>query len=386
MILPRPHERHELEKRLDRARVVLLVGPRQSGKTTLARSLVDPESANYFDLESPSSLARLDEPMNALEPLRGLVVIDEVQLRPDLFPVLRVLADRRPLPARFLVLGSAQPAALRQSAESLTGRISVMEIGGLRLSDLGAEHADRLWLRGAFPEAALAPDDDAAAAWLADYARSLVERDLPAFDVRLPTAAIYRLLAMVVHRNASVWSSNDPARSLGISEHTVRRYLDLLTDALVVRQLPAWFANITKRQVRAPKVFIRDSGLAHALLEIRTRDALLRHPASGGTWEGMALEETLRVLGGPQAYFWRTHNGAELDLYLPGVAGGIGVEVKRQDAPRITASMRSALTDLELARLFVIVPGERGYDLAENVHVLPVAALASDDPFRVGAR
>ena len=361
---------------------MLLIGPRQCGKSTLARSVVDLASENYFDLENPADLARLTAPMTALAPLVGTVVIDEVQLRPDLFPILRVLADRPSRPATFLVLGSAQPTALHQAAESLAGRLSVVELGGFRVSDLGADSLDNLWFRGGFPRASLAASDEDASLWLGDYARALVERDLFALDVRLPSTALRRFLSMVAHYTGQIWRSADPARSLGISEHTVRRYLDIATDALLVRQLQPWFANIGKRQVRSPKTYVRDCGLANHLLGIHSPAALLRHPASGATWEGLMIEEVLRLLDPPESYFWATQGGAELDLFLPVGQPRLGVEVKRADAPRITPSMRSAIADLELDRLVVIYPGDRSYALSDKVVVMPATTLADPEAAR----
>lgn len=374
--LDRPHDEVNLERALKDMPVVVLVGPRQCGKSTLARQLVAPDSVNYFDLENPLDLARLTEPMTALDSLRGLVVIDEVQLRPDLFPVLRVLADRASAPATFLVLGSAQPVALRQASESLAGRVRIIELGGFALSDVGADHQDSRWLRGGFPRAYLANSDQSAHEWLSDYARSLVERDLFALDVRLPSTALRRFLSMVSHYNGQTWNNAEPARSLGISEHTVRRYLDLLSDALLVRQLQPWFENLGKRQVRSPKIYVRDSGLAHQFLGITTLPELLRHPKSGGTWEGMVVEEVLHSLKPSEAYFWGTHGGAELDLFLPIGDQRIGIEIKRSDAPTITASMRSALTQLRLDRLVVFYPGARRYQLSDQVVVQPFSTLA----------
>lgn len=371
-----------IHDRLAQNPVVLVIGPRQCGKTTLARSIVEPGSENYFDLENPTDLARLTEPMTALTPLTGTIVIDEVQLRPDLFTVLRVLADRADRPATFLILGSAQPAALRQSSESLAGRVAVVELGGFRFSDLGAADLDTLWFRGGFPRSTLATSDQAASRWLADYTRALVERDLFALDVRLPSTALRRFLSMVAHYTGQIWRSADPARSLGISEHTVRRYLDIATDALLVRQLRPWHANVSKRQVRSPKTYIRDSGLANHLLDIHSNVALLRHPASGATWEGLVIEEVIHLLDPPESYFWATQNGAELDLFLPTVGLRLGVEVKRSDAPRMTPSMRSALADLELDRLVVVYPGTRTYDLSERVRVVPAATLADPSAAR----
>jgi uncharacterized protein len=388
-MIERSADRQRLELAMRRNQVVLLVGPRQSGKTTIARTVAELGGPNYFDLEEPVDLARLDQPMTALRPLTGTVVIDEVQRRPDLFPVLRVLADREDRPATFLVLGSAEPAALRQASESLTGRLGVVELAGFGPAEMadvtasGTSEAptalDRLWLRGGMPRAALADDDDAAFDWLAGYVRNLVERDLFEFDVRRPAAALRRFLAMVAHVTARIWNNADPARSLGISEHTVRRYLDLATDALLVRQLPAWSANVGKRQVRAPKVVVRDCGLSHALLGIASWTELLRHPVSGSTWESLVIEEVHRVLSPPESYSWATHGGAELDLFLPVVPRSgirLGIEVKRADAPTLTPSMRSALGDLELDRLVVVHPGSRRYELTDRVEVVPFDVFA----------
>lgn len=342
----------------------------------MARSILPSKAEAYFDLEDPRDLARLDEPMLALESLRGIVVIDEVQRRPDLFPALRVLADRDPSPATFLVLGSASPSALRQAAESLAGRIEILELGGLGIVDVGAEHFDDLWLRGGFPRSFLASDNEASTSWRTNYIRTLATRDLPEFGVGLPAATIERFLAMAAHAHGQLWNSAEPARALGIAETTVRKYLDVLADMMLVRVLPPWHANVAKRQVRSPKVYFRDSGLAHTLLGIDNRASLLRNPRVGATWEGTIIEECIRQTGKTMTpYFWRTSNGAELDLLLIGGDSRIGIEVKRTDAPRITPSMRSALTDLQLDRLTVYYPGRRRYALSEQIDVVPIAEL-----------
>jgi len=367
-----------LREALRRSRVVALLGPRQCGKTTLARTLVPAESPNYFDLENPVSLARLDAPLTALESLRGLVVIDEVQRRPDLFPVLRVLADRPRSRARFLILGSASPALLRQSSESLAGRLEVVDLGGLTLRDVGARALGRLWLRGTFPRAYLARTLRDSAVWRRELMRTVVERDVPQLGATLPAQALLRFWAMLAHVHGATWNAADPARSLAVSEPTVRRYLDLLTGLLLVRQLPPWHENLSKRQVRAPKVYVRDSGLLHQLLGIGTERELLRHPRLGASWEGFAVEEAIAAVEPEAAYFWATHAGAELDLLLLRDGRRLGVEVKRSDAPVLTASMRIALRDLRLDRLIVVYPGARSYRLAERVDVLPLAALAEE--------
>lgn len=359
-----------------RSRVVALLGPRQCGKTTLARGFVAADSPNYFDLEDPASLARLTEPETALRPLRGLVVIDEVQRRPDLFPLLRVLADRRPLPARFLILGSAAPQLLRQSAETLAGRIETVQLEGFRLADLGAAAQGRHWLRGGFPLAFTARSEADSFAWRQQFLQTFLERDLPQLGVGVAAPALRRFWSMLAHYHGQIWNAADPARALGVNESTVRRYLDLMTGVFMVRQLPPWFENIGKRQVKAPKIYVRDSGLLHALLGLGTLRDLEHHPKLGASWEGYAVEEVLKALRPDDAYYWATHNGAEIDLVLFKGGKRIGVECKRADAPTFTPSMRIALADLKLDQLMVVYPGERRYRLEGRVEVLPLKELA----------
>ena len=374
-MIDRPQLTLRIRRALRRSRVVVLLGPRQSGKTTLARALVNGESPNYFDLEDPASLARLDQPMTALQSLRGTVVIDEVQRRPDLFPVLRVLADRKPLPARFLILGSASPALLRQSSESLAGRLEIIDVPGLSLAEVGTRWLNRHWQRGGFPLSYLARTNDDSYTWRRQFIQTFLERDLPQLGIGIPATALLRFWTMVAHYHGGIWSSADPARSLGIGESTVRRYLDLLTQLLLVRQLQPWHENLAKRQVRSPKVYIRDSGLLHALLGIRSERELLSHPKCGASWEGYALEELLKRAEPHEAYFWGTHQGAELDLLLIRKGRRVGIEVKRTDAPTLTSSMRIALADLKLDELDVFYPGTRSYELAPRVKVLPVTSI-----------
>lgn len=368
-----------IRRALGRSRVVALIGPRQSGKTTAARRIVAAHSANYFDLEDPASLARLAEPMTALARLRGVVVIDEVQRRPDLFAVLRVLADRRPLPARFLILGSASPDLLRQSSESLAGRLETIAIAGFSLEDLGARQLARHWRRGGFPPSFLARSEADGAAWRRQFIQTFLERDLPQLGVGIPGPTLLRFWTMVAHYHGNVWNAADPARSLGVSEPTVRRYLDLLTGVFMVRQIAPWHENLKKRQVRAPKIYVRDTGLLHQLLGLRTERELLSHPKCGASWEGYAIEEALKLVEPDAAYFWATHQGAELDLLLIHRGRRYGVEIKRADAPQLTRSMRVALEDLQLTHLTVLYPGTRRYALGERVSVVPLAALATGD-------
>ncbi|MEX0830717.1 MAG: ATP-binding protein [Nitrospirales bacterium] len=364
-----------LKAAIQGSRVVVLSGPRQCGKTTLARELLSEESINYFDLEDPASLARLDEPMTALRSLKGLVVVDEVQRRPDLFPVLRVLADRKGTPSRFLILGSASGDLLRQSSESLAGRMEYVTIGGFTLSELSASAEPQLWRRGGFPLSYLAKTEADSLAWRKSFVRTLLERDFPQWGVRVPATALQRFWTMLAHYHGQVWNAAEPARALGVSESTTRRYLDLLTDALMIRQLQPWHANLGKRQVKAPKVYVRDTGLLHHLLGIDKAKALVSHPKLGASWEGFVIEQILLMEPHDDAYFWATHQGAEIDLILRRGNRLLGVECKRADAPRLTPSIRIALEDLGLERIAVIYPGNKRFPLSDNVEAIPLDEL-----------
>jgi predicted AAA+ superfamily ATPase len=365
-----------IQNALERSRVVVLIGPRQCGKTTLARQFVPPTSVNYFDLEDPFSLARLDQPMSALQNLSGLVVIDEVQRRPDIFPVLRVLADRDPLPARFLILGSASPALLRQSSESLAGRITIISMSGFSLEEVGAEAQNQHWRRGGFPLSFLALNEEQSLEWRKDFVRTFLERDIPQFGFTIPSTSLFRFWSLLAHYHGQIWNAAETARALEVSQNSVRRYMDLLQDLFMVRQLQPWYANIGKRQVKSPKVYIRDTGLLHYLLGIRNEQDLLLHPRSGASWEGYVIEEVIKAAVPDETYFWGTHAGAELDLLLLKDGKRIGVECKRMDAPRLTPSMHIAMEDLQLDRLLVIYPGPHSYLLADNIQTVPLKTLA----------
>lgn len=367
----------EIRTALKRSRVTALVGPRQSGKTTLARQILPPDSKAYFDLEDPRSLARLAEPMTALGPLKGTVIIDEVQRRPDLFPVLRVLADRRPLPARFLILGSATPDLLRQSAETLAGRLETITLSPFGIEELGPDVFPRHWRRGGFPPSYLARSEKDSFIWREQFIRTVLERDLPQLGISIPAATLFRFWTMLAHYHGSVWNAAEPARSLGLSQPTVRRYLDLLTGLYMVRQLQPWHENLQKRQVKAPKIYLRDSGLLHTLLGVRTDREMLSHPKVGASWEGYVIEEVLKTVRPDASYFWATHTGAEVDLLLFKGGRRYGVEIKFQDAPRLTPSMRIAMEDLHLEGLTVFYPGDLRYELAERVTVVPLAEIAT---------
>lgn len=364
-----------IEEALKRSPVVLLSGPRQCGKTTLAREFVALDSLNYFDCEDPRSLARLEEPMTALSSLEGIVVIDEVQRRPDLFPVLRVLADRPNANATFLVLGSASGSLLRQTSESLAGRVEVVAMQGFTLGEIDESDASQLWLRGGFPRSFLAATDDDSWMWRKQFAATLVERDLPSWGVRVPSSTLLRFWQMLAHYHGQIWNAADIARSMGLSEPTVRSYLDIMTDALVVRQLQPYHVNIAKRQVRSPKIYMRDTGLLHQLLSIRSNHDLLHHPKSGASWEGWIIEEILASVEPDSFWFWATHSGAEIDLYIELFGRKIGIECKRTDHPKVTRSIRQAITDLQLDEVIIVHSGDSTFPLADNVQAMSVQSV-----------
>ena len=366
--------RNAVELALTRFPVVTIVGPRQCGKTTLARQLVSADSANYFDLEDPVSLARLENPRTALQDLTGLVVIDEVQRRPDLFPVLRVLVDRDDNPARFLVLGSAGPDLLRQSAESLAGRIEYIELAGFGVDEVGLGRMSELWVRGGFPLSFLAPTDAASVAWRRAFLRTFVERDLPQFGAALGVPALHRFLAMLAHYHGQILNVAELATALEVAQATVRRYVDLLEHLFLIRQLRPWRENLRKRQVKRPKVYLRDAGLYHQLIGVGTMDALQMYPRIGASWEGFILEKIILESVPDEAYFWATHNGAELDLLLLTQGRRVGVEIKRIDAPRRTRSMAVAVNDLRLDALYVVYPGGTRYAIDDRITAVPAGA------------
>lgn len=377
MKYPRSELSAGVRSALKRSAAVALLGPRQCGKTTLARQLARQGGSTWFDLENPADLQALSEPMSALAPLRGLIVIDEVQRRPELFPVLRVLLDRRPVRARFLILGSAAPELLQQTSESLAGRVALIEMSGFHAGEVGERSWRRLWLRGGFPRSFLAPSLRASMDWREDFIRTFLERDMAQLGVRIPAPTMRRFWAMVAHQSGGIWNGSAVGNSLGESHTTVRRHLDVLASALVVRVLQPWFENLSKRQVKSPKVYVRDSGLLHALLGIGSQTQLDRHPQLGASWEGFVIEQLLARVRPREAYYWRTQAGAELDLLLMHRGKRWGVEVKYADAPKFTPSMATALQDLRLHRLYVVYPGTRGYSLAPRAEVLSLEAAVA---------
>ncbi len=370
----------QIHRALGRSPIVALIGPRQCGKTTLARTFLSPDSGNYLDLEDPVAAGLLEQPMTTLAPLRGLVVIDEAQRRPELFPVLRVLADRPERPATFLLLGSASPELARQAAESLAGRVELIDMRGFDLAEVGGARADTLWARGGFPRSFLAADEAGSWQWRRDFIRLFLERDLGVLGFGMAPPLMGRFWTMLSHYHGQIWNAAEIAASLGVAPNTARAYLDALEQTLMVRRLLPWHANLGKRLVKSPKLYLRDSGLFHALQGIATAEQLRAHPKLGASWEGFALEEVLRAWRPDEAWFYATHAGAELDLLMLRDGRRLGVEFKRADAPRVTRSMHTALADLQLDHLWVVYPGTRRHALHERVEALALGDLLAAAP------
>jgi len=371
-MLNRSGYRERVSRALSRSPIVALIGPRQCGKTTLAQEFLPESDACYFDLEDPVVADALSNPMTTLAPLDGLIVIDEAQRRPELFPVLRVLADRKKNAARFLVLGSASPELSRQAAESLAGRVEIIEMAGFDQAEVDSTDGHTLWLRGGFPRSFLAADEADSYEWRRQFIRTFVERDIAQLGFRISPAAIGRFWTMLSHYHGQIFNGREIAAALGVSTQTAHNYLSALEQTFMIRRLLPWYVNVGKRLVKSPKIYLRDSGLFHTLQGIRDTSALVAHPKIGASWEGFALEQILRQFPGEEAYFYAIHSGSELDLYLPAL--GIGFEIKRKDAPKRTRSMEIAMQDLRLKRLYVIYPGERRYPLGEHIEAIPLGS------------
>lgn len=382
MAIPRERHHAALERLIANHPVVGLVGARQVGKTTLARVVAGRRSGptHFFDLESNADRARLADPLLALSPLRGLVVLDEMQRLPEVFPTLRVLADRPRRPARFLVLGSAGPDLLRQSAETLAGRIAYYELPGFSVAEVPAGQMPRLWLRGGFPRSFTMRSHADSYRWRVDFVRTFLERDVPQLGVGVPSATLDRFWSMLAHYHAQVWNGAELGRAFGVSHHAVRRYLDALEATFMVRSLQPWSVNLKKRQVKSPKIYVRDSGLLHRLLNVATFEELERHPKVGASWEGFVVENLIHLLGvdGRECFFWATHQGAEIDLIVQ-VGGRLhGFEVKRTVAPRVTRSMHSALEDLSLDRVDVVHAGSETFPLGQRIRAVAASRILDD--------
>jgi hypothetical protein len=377
-MIERPHHVAWVRRLLSEQPVVALLGARQVGKTTLARQVAQAygDGVAFFDLESSRDLAKLADPMLALEPLRGLVVLDEVQRRPDIFPTLRVLADRR-RGARFLVLGSASPGLLRQTSETLAGRIAFHHLDGLSLREVGSRRASDLWLRGGFPRSFVARILGASLRWRRDLVSTYLERDLPQLGIRVPSTTLLRFWTMLAHVHGQILNWSELGRSMAVSDATIRHYVDVLASTFMVRMLPPWHENLSKRQVKAPKIYVRDSGILHALLDIETMHALEQHPKIGASWEGFCVESLIAQLGArpEQCYFWATHAGAELDLLVVAKGRRRGFEIKRTVSPRVTPSMQVALHDLKLDSLDVIHAGQDTFPLARKIRAVSLSRL-----------
>jgi predicted AAA+ superfamily ATPase len=361
---------------INRFPVTLLLGPRQCGKTTLAREIFRKKGGTYFDLEDPETPLRPEIASLVLKRRKGLIIIDEIQRQPELFPLLRVLADRKPLPARFLILGSASLDIVRGISESLAGRVAYVEMGGFASDEIAAKDIDLLWIRGGFPLSFLAKDDRHSYEWRLNFIRSFLERDMPQMGIRIPAQALRRFWVMLAHYHANIWNAAELARSMGVKEDTARRYLDILTGTFLIRQLPPWFENVGKRLVKAPKVFIRDSGILHSLMGLSDMSHVQSHPKLGFSWEGFALEQVIGLTGAERdAYFYKTHGGAELDCLIYHKGKRYGFEFKYQTSPAATKSMHIVMQDLALERLFIIYPGSKRYPAGENMEVVPFIKL-----------
>ena len=374
-MLQRPAFLSHLHAAIRRSPITALLGPRQCGKTTLARAFAEGKQVTFFDLESVADRRRLQNPELALGELSGLVVLDEIQVLPELFPVLRGLVDRPGQTTRFLILGSASPHIIRHASETLAGRVEFVELSGFDLSETGPGALNALWLRGGFPRSFLAGSDAGSFAWREGFVRTYLERDIPQLGFRLPASAMRRFWTMLAHYHGQTWNASELARSMGLSDKTVRGYLDILTGTYMVRQLQPWFANLGKRQVKAPKVYFRDSGLLHHLMDIPTRHHLLGHPKVGASWEGFAIEQVLRRFEPAQPCFWSTHGGAELDLVFLHEGKKLGFEIKFTEAPKVTPSMRTAMVDLGLDHLWVVHPGEHRFPMDAGMTAVPLAGI-----------
>ncbi len=376
-MIARPVYRKQISRAVKRSPITALIGPRQCGKTTLARLFGKGQASHYFDLESHLDLNRLQNPQLMLGSLRGLVIIDEVQAMPELFRVLRVLADRPGHATRFLILGSASPDLIKNVSETLAGRIEFVELSGFDLHETGSRRSNILWLRGGFPRSFLARSDEDSLAWREGFIQTFLARDIPQLGISVPPAAMRRFWTMLAHYHGQTWNASELGRSMDLSDKTVRSYLDILTGTFVIRQLQPWYENIGKRQVKAPKIYLRDSGILHALLNLPDIQILHGYSRVGASWEGFAIEQVLRIVKPPQAYFWATHGGAEVDLFFIFHGRRFGIECKFSEAPKITKSMHQAIEGLNLTHLWIIHPGEHSYPLSKHISAWPLKDVAS---------
>lgn len=374
-MIQRPAYTNSLEQAIQRNPVTSLLGPRQCGKTTLARLLETKFNASFFDLESYQDLNRLQNPELVLGSLKGLVIIDEIQEKPELFKVLRVLADKPDRRSRFLILGSASPHIIKKASESLAGRTEFVELSGFNFIETGKDHIQDLWIRGGYPRAYLAGSMDESTHWRESFIRTFLERDIPQLGIKIPAVSMRRFWTMLAHYHGQTLNASEIGRSLGITDKTIKTYLDILTGTFMMRQLQPWHENLSKRQVKAPKIYFTDSGLLHQLLTVTDMHSLLGHPKLGASWEGFAIEQAIRILNIGDAYYWATYSGAELDLMFLYDGKRYGMEFKFNEAPKVTKSMRVACKDLNLTHLWVIYPGEHAYPVEDKISVLPLSRI-----------
>ena len=377
VMIQRPDYMNQLSTAVGRSPITALLGPRQCGKTTLARIYAQDKHTHFFDLESPLDLNRLQNPELMLRSLDGIVIIDEIQEMPALFKVLRVVVDRPDNRTRFLILGSASPDIIKNVSETLAGRVEFVELSGFGIGETGVDKADVVWLRGGFPRSFLADSDADSFAWREGFIRTFLTRDIPQLGITIPPPAMRRFWTMLAHYHGQTWNATELGRSLDLSDKTVRSYLDILTGTFMVRQLQPWYENIGKRQVKAPKVYLRDSGLLHGLLSLQDIQTLHGHPRVGASWEGFAIEQALETLRPPQAFFWATYSGAEIDLFLIHHGRRVGIECKFSESPKTTRSMKQAMESLKLDHLWVIYPGEHAYPISDKISVLPLKEILS---------
>jgi len=374
-MLKRERLTHMITEALNRSPVTAILGPRQCGKTTISRVIAEQYPATIFDLEDPVSVQQLTAaPKLALENLKDLIIIDEIQRMPELFPIIRVLVDRPENNSRFLILGSASPGIIKGTSETLSGRISFIDMSGFALDEIDENNISELWLKGGFPRSFLAANNSDSNIWRADFIRSFLERDIPQLGINIPATAMRRFWTMLAHFHGQVWSGSEFARSLGVTEPTSRKYLDILSGAYVVRQIQPWFENLKKRQVKSPKVYIRDSGILHTLLSLEN-DGIMFHPKLGASWEGFVLEQIISISGKRDHYFWATYGGSELDLLLFDNNKRYGFEIKYTDAPKITRSMHIAIEDLGLHELLIVYPGEKSFKLDTKISSIGIGDL-----------
>lgn len=375
IVIPRIALQKRIIDSLGSSPITALLGPRQCGKTTIAKFISNQQKSIIYDLENPADYASITQsPMLLLESREGLIVLDEVQRVPEIFPVLRVLADRKKENRKFLILGSASPNLTKEASESLAGRISFIDMSGFNITDIGEDNWMKAWMRGSFPRSYLANNENISHNWRENFIRTFLERDIPQMGISIPAAALRRFWTMTAHFHGQVWNGSEFARSIGATEPTARRYLDLLTDSYVIRQLQPWYENLKKRQVKSPRIYVRDSGILHTLLSL-AEDKILSHPKLGASWEGFIIEQILEISNTREAYFWATHSGAELDLLIFKGGKRIGFEIKYSDAPTRTKSMSIAKKDLNLDQLYVIYPGSQSYPVDKQIQVVGINDL-----------